>query len=199
MRQKDKILSIGFFRIFVMLLLCAALFSGCADDDKDKDNPGNPVENPPVENLEPGVPASIQIESISLSEIAVTGVGRPDSTTITLQLVDGTGNIIDGSEYKMRAIFLSQPEGGEYLISNDIPYYDSIDIPIIRGVSSFSLQSGNLPGAVEIEVELLHNNNDDLPIIRTLIHGLSIASGPPHMLFLDRGRVVSIDPDSGDD
>lgn len=144
-----------------------------------------------------GNPASIQIESVSPSEIAVTGVGEPDQATVSLHVVDEVGNSIDGSDYALEISFLARTDGWEKLTEggagSDNSDYEAITIGINDGYALFHVQSGSEPGVLNLLARVLDETGQPLdPAVRALIPGISVASGPPHILSLSAPKIDGV-------
>lgn len=136
-----------------------------------------------------GYPASIRVESVHPSEIAVTGTGQPDTATVSIRVVDESGDTIEDSGYTLKASFLARPNGvGEQLseakLDTDNKDPDKIEMSLENGAAWLNVKSGNIPGALEVLLELLENGQPLDPPVKTVIPQISIASGPPHILSL---------------
>jgi len=142
-----------------------------------------------------GDPSSILIDSVSNSEIAVTGVGKTDNTTVTVRVVDETNSTIANAsdDYTLLVSLLAKPDGGEFLSGEDpgggvVQNSDEIEIGLPSGTASFNLKSGILPGVVEIRLEVLDTTLLSpyklSPPVVTVSPQISIASGPPHSMAL---------------
>jgi len=62
-----------------------------------------------------GDPASVRIESVSHTEIAVTGVGQNDNTAISVRIADETGSTVINPDLSLLVELLAKPDGGEFL------------------------------------------------------------------------------------
>ncbi|RJP35992.1 MAG: hypothetical protein C4548_16565, partial [Desulfobacteraceae bacterium] len=144
-----------------------------------------------------GDPASILIESVSHTEIAVTGVGVNDNTAITVRVVDETGTTVVNPDISLQVRLLAKPNGGEY-ISGEAPGgglvsdTNQIEIAGATGVATFNLRSGILPGVVEIRIEVLDSGAPLSPAVVAISPQISIASGPPHTMALSAPTLNAI-------
>ncbi|WP_175452599.1 Ig-like domain-containing protein [Thiohalomonas denitrificans] len=141
-----------------------------------------------------GEPANIEVSAES-QEIYVAGVGEVAGTTMTVVVTDSAGNRIadaDDGVNNLRIGFVTHPNGGEYLIgrnADDMVTTTSNSTPIsVRtegGEAAFGLQSGTLPGTVEIQIEALDSSGSALsPGVIALVPQISIASGPAHTIAM---------------
>ncbi len=155
-----------------------------------------------------GVPAGIRLESIHPNEIAVAGAGQLENSTVHVQLVDEAGGRIeDSSDYTLRARFLARPQGWEELseVGRDGNRdHDSIEMDVAGGEVWFNVKSGELPGVIEVLLEVLQNGQAMDPPVTAVLPQISIAGGKPHTLILSaprRGAVVNLNdgPDQGID
>ena len=146
-----------------------------------------------------GDPASISFTA-STTRIAVTGVGQNDQTTISVTVQDSAGNPISEDGYgnaaldNLRAQFISRPDSGVTLFGrnaagNVISSNASgiLDVRTSNGVKSFTLQSGTVPGVVEIRFSVLGFAGSDFTVAADVaangsLPQVSIASGPPHTI-----------------
>jgi hypothetical protein len=140
-----------------------------------------------------GDPASILIQSVSHTEIAVTGVGINDNSAITVRVVDETGTTVVNSDISLWVELLAKPDGGEF-ISGEAPGgglvsdTDEIEIGAATGEATFNLRSGVLPGVVEIRITVYESGTVYTTFLETEVvtvaPQISIASGPPHTMAL---------------
>lgn len=136
------------------------------------------------------VPASISIAA-SERAIYVAGVGQMESSTITVRLLTSTGGAAqdapDGIN-NVRVSFVTQPNGGELLLGTQasgqlVQNTKTLDVATSNGVATLTLNSGQLPGVVELKAEALDNTGASYsPAIQTTASILSIASGPAHSI-----------------
>ena len=156
--------------------------------------------------LPPGIPASIVIESVSHTEIAVTGVGKNDNSAVTVRVIDGAGDTVTDPDITLDVSLLAKPHGGEFLSGETSTGAETdtqqLEIITHEGIGTFNLRSGVLPGVVEIRIEVLDGSASLTPPVVTVIPQISIASGPPHTLVLSAptlNAVVNLNdgPDSG--
>lgn len=143
-----------------------------------------------------GAPASIRFAASS-TQISVTGVGQPDTTNITLTVLDSSGNVIQESAYptprqnNVRLQFVSSPNGGETISATDVNGAlqtagagGFIDVATQNGFAVINLRSGTLPGIVAIRASVLSfsgtslSSPSDISTTATA-PSVSIASGPP--------------------
>lgn len=162
-----------------------------------------------------GEPAGIRL-SVAVPEIAVAGVGQVEQTQFLLQVVDVSGDPISEVGYadllldNLRVSFASRPNGGEYLTGVNAAGQvvraegnESFSVRTHGGSATLNLQSGRLPGVIELRAELLVDALGD-PLaspIKASLPLATIASGPPHSIVLtlpmrdaiqDRGGVYRL-------
>ncbi|MCW9088701.1 MAG: Ig-like domain-containing protein [Gammaproteobacteria bacterium] len=147
-----------------------------------------------------GDPASIQVSS-DRSQITVAGVGREETATVTLKVLDGTGSPIPDETYNnVRVSLVTKPNAGEFISGTTNPLSPapvdsvatgSIEIYTKSGQTSFGIQSGTLPGIVEILIEVI----DDVggTVISAVVPQIVIASGPAHAINLTSPYTNSIE------
>lgn len=136
------------------------------------------------------VPASISIAA-SERAIYVAGVGQMESSTITVRLLTSTGGAAQDAPAginNVRVSFVTQPNGGELLFGTQasgqlVQNTKTLDVATSNGVATLTLNSGQLPGVVELTAEALDNTGASYsPAIQTTASILSIASGPAHSI-----------------
>lgn len=136
------------------------------------------------------VPASISIAA-SERAIYVAGVGQMESSTITVRLLTSTGGAAQDAPAginNVRVSFVTQPNGGELLLGTQasgqlVQNTKTLDVVTSNGVATLTLNSGQLPGVVELKAEALDNSGASYsPAIQTTASILSIASGPAHSI-----------------
>lgn len=136
------------------------------------------------------VPASISIAA-SERAIYVAGVGQMESSTITVRLLTSTGGAAQDAPAginNVRVSFVTQPNGGELLLGTQasgqlVQNTKTLDVATTNGVATLTLNSGQLPGVVELKAEALDNTGVSYsPAIQTTASVLSIASGPAHSI-----------------
>lgn len=136
------------------------------------------------------VPASISI-AVSERAIYVAGVGQMESSTITVRLLTSTGGAAQDAPAginNVRVSFVTQPNGGELLLGTQasgqlVQNTKTLDVATSNGVATLTLNSGQLPGVVELTAEALDNTGASYsPAIQTTASILSIASGPAHSI-----------------
>lgn len=136
------------------------------------------------------VPASISIAA-SERAIYVAGVGQMESSTITVRLLTSTGGAAKDAPTginNVRVSFVTQPNGGELLLGTQasgqlVQNSKTLDVATSNGVATLTLNSGQLPGVVELTAEALDNTGASYsPAIQTTASILSIASGPTHSI-----------------
>jgi hypothetical protein len=132
-----------------------------------------------------GEPASIQVVSAS-NHISVAGVGQTENTTITITVLDDAGvKIVDPAADNLRVTLLTRPNGGEYISGVNFAGStvtsagtNTIDVVTSAGQAVLNLQSGTLPGIVEIKVETLTYVVNPTATAPQIV----IASGPAHAI-----------------
>jgi hypothetical protein len=136
------------------------------------------------------VPASVSIAA-SERAIYVAGVGQMESSTITVRLLTATGGAAQDAPAgvnNVRVSFVTQPNGGELLLGTQASGQlaqntKTLDVATSNGVATLTLNSGQLPGVVELKAEALDNAGVSYsPVIQTTASTLSIASGPAHSI-----------------
>lgn len=136
------------------------------------------------------VPASINIAA-SERAIYVAGVGQMESSTITVRLLtstEGAAQDAPAGINNVRVSFVTQPNGGELLLGTQasgqlVQNTKTLDVATSNGVATLTLNSGQLPGVVELTAEALDNTGASYsPAIQTTASILSIASGPAHSI-----------------
>lgn len=146
----------------------------------------------------PGDPANILLAVVD-TELSVAGVGQQENTTVTVTITDAEGNPIDESLYNsatvnnLRVKFITSPNGGEFMTGTDytgtpqtVASGGTMDIRTHDGIASLNLQSGVLPGVMEISFEALLDvsGNPALNPIISALPQVTISSGPPHTIVL---------------
>jgi hypothetical protein len=146
------------------------------------------------------VPASISIAA-SERAIYVAGVGQMESSTITVRLLTSTGGAAQDAPAgvnNVRVSFTTQPNGGELLLGTQasgqlVQNTKSLDVATSNGVATLTLNSGQLPGVIELKAEALDNTGASYnPVIQTTASALSIASGPAHSIVFSYPVAASI-------
>lgn len=136
------------------------------------------------------VPASMSITA-SERAIYVAGVGQMESSTITVRLLTSTGGAAQDAPAginNVRVSFVTQPNGGELLLGTQasgqlVQNTKTLDVATSNGVATLTLNSGQLPGVIELKAEALDNTGASYnPEIQTTASVLSIASGPAHSI-----------------
>lgn len=136
------------------------------------------------------VPASLSI-SASERAIYVSGVGQMESSTITVRLLTSNGGPAQDAPAginNVRLSFVTQPNGGEFLLGTQasgqlVQNAKTLEAATTNGVATFTLNSGRLPGVVELMAEALDNTGASYsPALQTQASVLSIASGPAHSI-----------------
>ena len=136
-----------------------------------------------------GVPASILLSS-DKSQISVAGVGKDETASVSVTVVDGTGTTVSDEVYdNVQVRLLASPNAGEYLSGTTDPTAPTPTTSLIAspmkifttgGSTSFGIQSGTLPGIVEIQVDVIDINGTTL--ISATVPQIVIASGPPESI-----------------
>jgi hypothetical protein len=134
--------------------------------------------------------------NIANKQLFVFGVGKQDTTSLTITVRTASGNLIDDANdgvNNLRVSMKTRPNAGEKLIGKNASGtvietssgVSSLNLRTINGVATLTLQSGTLPGVVEIEAEALMPDGTPLatPLIG-IVPQISIASGPPHSINL---------------
>lgn len=146
------------------------------------------------------VPASISI-SASERAIFVAGVGQMESSAITVRLLTSTGGAAQDAPAgvnNVRVSFTTQPNGGELLLGTQasgqlVQNTKTLDVATTNGVATLTLNSGQLPGVIELKAEALDNTGASYnPVIQTTASALSIASGPAHSIVFSYPVAASI-------
>jgi 2-keto-3-deoxy-6-phosphogluconate aldolase len=139
---------------------------------------------------EPPETSSITV-SASEKAISVAGVGQLESSAITVRLLTSSGAVAQDAPEgvnNVRVSFVTQPNGGEYLLGTQASGQlaqntKTLDVATTNGVATLSLNSGQLPGVIELKAEALDDQGLSYsPAIQTSISALSIASGPAHSI-----------------
>lgn len=143
------------------------------------------------------IPNNIEVVD-SVPHIFVRGVGQTEVSYIKFSVKDANGNTIgepDDGVNNVRATLVSRPHGGELIhalaangkiVSSD-ESTNFIDFSTKGGEATVSLQSGTLPGTVELKIEILDYDGTQLAVpVETTVSQLSISSGPPHSIVLTR-------------
>lgn len=124
-----------------------------------------------------------------------------ESSTITVRLLTSTGGAAQDAPAginNVRVSFTTQPNGGELLLGTQasgalVQNTKSLDVATINGVATLTLNSGQLPGVVELKAEALDNTGASYnPVIQTTASVLSIASGPAHSIVFSYPVAASI-------
>lgn len=149
---------------------------------------------------EPPVTSSISV-SASERAISVAGVGQIESSVITVRLLTSSGAPAPDAPAgvnNVRVHFVTQPNGGEYLLGTQasgqlVQSSETLDVATTNGVAMLTLNSGRLPGVIELNAEALNNQGLSYsPAIQTAISALSIASGPAHSIVFSYPIVAGI-------
>ena len=151
--------------------------------------------------------ASIQL-SVDETPLFVQAVGQQEQTRVTISIADGLGNPLNETGYaahvnNVRVTMQSHPHGGEMLSGvrrlpgavsgadvETVSDSQTIKIRSTGGEAVVNLRSGQLPGVVELKVELL--DMDDTVLASALSTEVAIASGPPHTIVMSRSNDVPI-------
>ena len=138
-----------------------------------------------------GTPANI-LTSVANPELSVAGVGQAENTQVSITVLQTDGSPIDetlwGSNNTLRVSFVSKPNGGERIsgVNNtgSVSSTTTIDLLTSNGSAQFNVQSGSLPGVVELRIEALDTDGLTLTGVAAIVPQISIASGPAHTIFL---------------
>jgi hypothetical protein len=130
--------------------------------------------------------------------LSISGVGQLESTSISIVVYDDEGSPIPNptapTSNNIKVTFSSQPNGGEFI--SGVNAAEAIDDSILDGVIlvrtidgtvTINLQTGTLPGVIELRIEVLFKNDGTTtldPLIIAQIPQISVASGPPHTIAL---------------
>ncbi len=156
-----------------------------------------------------GDPANIQVTAGTTS-IFVQDVGKTANSTISIQVLDAAGEAIDETLYGDTSLnnvsieLLSAPNGGEFISGTDsggnivtATLGNDIEIRTVDGSATLNLQSGTLPGVLEVRVTALLDKDGNLlsssEQIVAALPQIVIASGPPHAIVLTSPVVDSIE------
>lgn len=167
------------------------------------------VQSVAVTYLGAGVPgakgASIGVE-VNETQLTVQGSGKRENSIITLTVLDGLGNPLDetlagyaANSNNLRLTFQTHPGGGEVLSGSartsnaesgaDVETVNSNQTLLLRtqgGKSVVNIQSGTLPGVIELKSELLDSDGETV-LVSAVSPLIAISSGPPHTITLTRG------------
>ena len=143
-----------------------------------------------------GAPANIKI-SVSDPHIFVAGVSKTENTNISVQVLDADGLPINDANLtvnNLKISWISHPWGGEYLtgIDQDGTTINRIDdgsatmsVQTFAGAVTLNLQSGVLPGTIEVEVEALTASGASfVPPVKARLPQVVISYGPPHTIVI---------------
>jgi hypothetical protein len=151
------------------------------------------------ESSSTGEPASIRF-SLSSERVSVAQVGQLEQSFITVDVLDSAGNLINETLYgsdslnNLQARLVARPNGGEVLsgraADGSVVSSGSGGVVAVRtrnGSAVITLQSGTLPGSVQIEFSVLRSTGTSFAVpsqiaARAALPQLSIASGPPHTI-----------------
>ncbi len=132
--------------------------------------------------------------TISNNFLTISGVGGVDNTTITVTVTDDSGGLIsDPANDNVRVSFITKPGGSEFISVDGVTSTTTIDAQTESGSVTFNLQAGNLPGAVELQIEVDSTGVFSSPEVTTLIPQISIASGPPDTIVLSTPITNSVE------
>ncbi len=132
--------------------------------------------------------------TISNNFLTISGVGGVDNTTITVTVTDDSGGLIsDPANDNVRVSFITKPGGSEFISVDGVTSTTTIDAQTESGSVTFNLQAGNLPGAVELQIEVDSTGVFASPEVTTLIPQISIASGPPDTIVLSTPITNSVE------
>lgn len=201
--------------IWGLLILVALLFSGCGksvsvhDDGTVPDLTSSDNTTPQIGSASAGEPANIML-TVSETHIFVAGVGKTENANIYVNVLDAEGLPINDSNLtanNLKISWVTHPWGGEYIadtdqdgttiarIDNALP---SMAVKTSGGAAALNLQSGNLPGSVEIEVEALNANGVSYsPPVKARLPQLVISSGPPHTIVITHPITNAIENKGG--
>jgi hypothetical protein len=144
--------------------------------------------------------------------LSISGVGKLESTSISIVVYDDEGSPIQNptslTANNIKVTFASQPNGGEFIsgvnasgnIDNSLDAtYSALGEILVRtvdGAVTINLQTGTLPGVIELRIEALLKNDGVTPlspVIVAQIPQISVASGPPHTIALSTPITNSVE------
>lgn len=156
-----------------------------------------------------GEPANITLAA-SAPHIFVAGVAKTENTQISVSVLDAAGNPINDAALtgnNLKITWISHPWGGEYLtgIDRDGTTVNRIDddtatmsVKTVGGAATLNLQSGRLPGTIEVEVEALNVGGASFdPPVKARLPQVVIASGPPHTIVITHPLTNAIENRGG--
>ncbi|MFC4653739.1 MULTISPECIES: hypothetical protein [Rheinheimera] len=135
-------------------------------------------------------PTTLAISS-SESALYVSGVSQLESSAITIRLLTSSGAAAKDAPAginNVRVTLVTSPNGGETLSGRQasgevIKASQSLDVASQGGVATVTLNSGRLPGVIELSAEALNDQGQPYnPAIRATLSTISIASGPAHSI-----------------
>lgn len=147
------------------------------------------IEGTVVQPELPG-PTTLAISS-SESALYVSGVSQLESSAITIRLLTSSGAAAKDAPAginNVRVTLVTSPNGGETLSGRQasgevIKASQSLDVASQGGVATVTLNSGRLPGVIELSAEALNDQGQPYnPAIRATLSTISIASGPAHSI-----------------
>jgi len=123
----------------------------------------------PVDEVEPGQPGSIYLESITETDIGVRSTGQQEQTQLTFQVVDVNGKPLNNqNKVDVNFVFGDRPFGDEFLSPTTTTTNH-------LGQATVTLTSGTGSGPVQIVAEINHNGR----MLRSLPIPVSIHAGHP--------------------
>jgi len=133
-------------------------------------------------------PSYIEIVPPFPNEIMVQGGGGQESTEIQVAIRDGNGNYVT-VPYWIRFNLVGFPEGthtngDDGLTGADIADDNIVDVLSQNGISTVSINSGTMPGAVQLNVQLFPNVDDEIyttegPLAEAEGTPVTVSTGPP--------------------
>jgi hypothetical protein len=120
---------------------------------------------------EPGVAASIALESVAFTSIGVTGTGQNSSSELVFEVRDATGQPVNqDNAVDVEFEFTSTPGGGAFL-SPSIVTTDA------SGLARTSINSGTVSGVAKVRAKIPGSN----PLIASEVASVVINGGPPDL------------------
>ena len=194
-----------------LLILVALLCSGCGksvsvhDDGTVPDLTGSDTTPPQIGSSSTGEPANI-MPTVSDTHIFVAGVGKIENTKIYVNVLAADGLPINDANLtanNLKISWVSRPWGGEYLAAIDQDgntiaridnFFPSMAVKTVGSAVALNVQSGNLPGTIEVEVEALNASGASYsPPVKARLPQIVISSGPPHTIAITHPLTDAID------
>lgn len=156
-----------------------------------------------------GDPVAVEIDTASPSTITVKEVGRGSTSNLTFTVIDSAGAEIDEDGYgrdtlnNVQLCFVTRPNGGETISGTDADGVSQttsgncLQLRTSNGAGVVTLNSGTLPGAVELQVQVLKFDGTDFAVdsdvaVAASLPQVVIASGPPETLVFTSSNLNAI-------